>query len=180
MNIIKKILTLFAFAAALQLNAQQYTLKNTRAADPLTLLSITIENQKDEILVYLSGVESLFESAESQFNYHPKYFDCLNCTEHNFDIVYEIVGEYTFGGHAGSKTFSAPFIPTRSDKNFPIRGLRLVERTGEPLIAASNFKRSMEAKNTLYVKLLEVKGYVLNNSIKTDKKSYRLGKLFKS
>ena len=180
MKLIKKVQTLLAIVVTLNLHAQQYALKNTRAADPLTAITIAIESEQDNVQIYLSGVQSIFDSAELQFNYHPKYLDCLNCTEHNFYIVYELIGEYTFGGHAGSKTFSASFIPTSTEKKFPLRGLSLLERTGEPLIAASNLKRSMDAKNTIYIKLLEIRGYVLNNSIKTDKKSYRLGKLFKS
>jgi hypothetical protein len=103
--------------------------------------------------------------------------DCLNCNEHKLEVVYEIIGEYTFGGHSGSKTFSMRYSPTQEDRNK--NSLQIIERNGENLIAADSFKRIITKGTTLYIKLIEVRGYIINNSIRTDKKFYRLGKLFK-
>ena len=167
----------FALLVSSLATAQSFTGKNTKSADPLKELGITIVQSDTETTINVSGIEELIEDSETRFKYTPKYLDCSNCNEHSLEVVYEIVGEYTFGGHSGSKTFSLRYSPTIESRN--VRSLQMIERNGENLIAAESFKRTITKGTTLYIKLIEVRGYVVNNSIRTDKKFYRLGKLFK-
>ncbi len=157
--------------------AQSFTGKNTKSADPLKELGLTIVQSDAETAINVSGIKKLIENSENRFKYAPKYLDCLNCNEYDLEVVYEIVGEYTFGGHSGSKTFSLRYSPTIESRS--TGSLQMIERNGENLIAAESFKRTITKGTTLYIKLIEVRGYVVNNSIRTDKKFYRLGKLFK-
>ena len=76
-----------------------------------------------------------------------------------------------------AKTFSLRYSPTIENRS--VGSLQMIERNGENLIAAESFKRTIAKGTTLYIKLIEVRGYVVNKSIRTDKKFYRLGKLFK-
>ena len=176
MKLIKRATLFFALVVSMQVAAQSFTGKNTKSADPLKELRLTLVQSDSETTVNISGIEKLIEDSESRFKYTPKYLDCFNCNEHSLEVVYEIVGEYTFGGHSGSKTFSLRYSPTIENRS--VGSLQMIERNGENLIAES-FKRTITKGTTLYIKLIEVRGYVVNNSIRTDKKFYRLGKLFK-
>ena len=175
---LKKTATLFfTLLISMQVSAQSFTGKNTKSADPLKELRLTLIQSDLETTVNISGIEKLIEDSESRFKYTPKYLDCFNCNEHSLEVVYEIVGEYTFGGHSGSKTFSLRYSPTTENRS--VGSLQMIERNGENLIAAESFKRTITKGTTLYIKLIELRGYVVNKSIRTDKKFYRLGKLFK-
>ena len=177
MKLTKTATLFFVLLISMQVEAQSFTGKNTKSADPLKELRLTLAQSESETTVTVSGIEKLIEDAESRFKYGPKYFDCLNCNEHSLEVVYEIVGEFTFGGHSGSKTFSLRHSPTIENRS--VNPLQMIERNGENLIAAESFKRTITKGTTLYIKLIEVRGYIVNNGIRTDKKFYRLGKLFK-
>ena len=177
MKFISTIALIMAFSFASQAIGQSFTGKNTKSADPLKELKLSIYQNNSETTIKVSGIENVLQEAEKRFKYVPKYLDCLNCNEHKLEVVYEIIGEYTFGGHSGSKTFSMRYSPTQEDRNK--NSLQIIERNGENLIAADSFKRIITKGTTLYIKLIEVRGYIINNSIRTDKKLYRLGKLFK-
>ena len=177
MKLTKTATLFFVLLVSLQVAAQSFIGKNTKSADPLKELRLTLTQSELETTVTISGIEKLIEDSESRFKYAPKYFDCLNCNEHSLEVVYEILGEFTFGGHSGSKTFSLRHSPTK--ENRIVKPLQMIERNGENLIAAESLKRTITKGTTLYIKLIEVRGYIVNNSIRTDKKSYRVGKLFK-
>ena len=177
MKLTKTATLFFTLLISMQVSAQSFTGQNTKSADPLKELRLTLIQSDLETTVNISGIEKLIEDSESRFKYTPKYLDCFNCNEHSLEVVYEIVGEYTFGGHSGSKTFSLRYSPTIENRS--VGSLQMIERNGENLIAAESFKRTITKGTTLYIKLIEVRGYVVNNSIRTDKKFYRLGKLFK-
>lgn len=177
MKLTKTASLFFALLVSSLASAQSFIGKNTKSADPLKELELTIVQNNSETTINVSGIENLIEDSESRFKYALKYLDCLNCNEHSLEVVYEIVGEYTFGGHSGSKTFSLRYSPTIEDRS--ARSLQMIERNGENLIAAESFKRTITKGTTLYIKFIEVRGYIVNNSIRTDKKFYRLGKLFK-
>ena len=176
MKFIRTIALIIVLINATKAVSQSFKGKNTKSADPLKGLRLDINQEDLETIINVFGAENLLDEAEKQFKYAPKYLDCSNCNGQGLKVVYEIIGEYTFGGHSGSKTFSLRYVPTVDNKK---EGLKMVERHGENLISVDSFKRTITKGTTLYIKLIEVRGYIINNSIRTDKKFYRLGKLFK-
>ena len=94
MKLIKTATLFFALVVSMQVAAQSFTGKNTKSADPLKELRLTLIKSDLETTVNISGIEKLIEDSESHFQYAPKYLDCLNCNEHSLEVVYEIVGEY--------------------------------------------------------------------------------------
>jgi len=100
MKFISTIALIMAFSFASQATGQSFTGKNTKSADPLKELKLSIYQNNSETTIKVSGIENVLQEAEKRFKYVPKYLDCLNCNKHKLEVVYEIIGEYTFGGHS--------------------------------------------------------------------------------
>lgn len=160
----------------LQAQISTLTLNNVKPIDQPQRINFEINDKE----IYVTGLSQLFEEAESRFRFAPTYIDCENCAIQNPTVVYTIVLDYTFGNAAGSK--SAALVWRRSSKNpeFPIQGLRLTELSEDQLISQESFLSTLDRGVTLYVRMKELRGHVLNNGIHTNKKVMRLGKLFRT
>jgi hypothetical protein len=171
-----RILALLLFCTfGLQAQISSLTLNNVKSIDQPQRIQMEI-NEKE---IHVSGLSQLFKEAEIRFQYAPKYLECENCLTANFTVVYTLVVDYTFENAVGAKSAALIFKQSAKDQDFPTQGLKLTELTEHELISQESFLSTLERNPNLYVRMKELRGHVINNGAVFDKKSLRMGKLFK-